>query len=149
MEQTILKQVKLRQEFIQLKTVNGIGDILALTIMLGTGEIERFPKAGNFASYCRCVGSQKMSNGKRRARATPKMATSTWPGLLWKLPFWLYNITKKLKGFINARKTRPTARSRSRRWRINCHELVITSYVIGLCSIMPELLDKWDAGASS
>jgi len=53
LEQTILQQVKLRQEFIQLKTVNGIGDILALTIMLEAGEIGRFPKVGNFASYCR------------------------------------------------------------------------------------------------
>jgi len=72
LEQTILKQVKLRQEFIQLKTVNGIGDILALTIMLETGEIERFAKAGNFASYCRCVSSQKISNGKKKGKGNPK-----------------------------------------------------------------------------
>jgi len=72
LEQTILKQVKLRQEFIQLKTVNGIGDILALTIMLETGEIERFAKAGNFASYCRCVSSQKISNGKKKGKGNTK-----------------------------------------------------------------------------
>ena len=71
-EQAILKQVKLRQEFIQLKTVNGIGDILALTIMLETGEIGRFAKAGNFASYCRCVGSQKISNGKKKGKGNTK-----------------------------------------------------------------------------
>jgi len=50
LEQTILKQVKLRKEFVGLKTVDGIGDILALTIMLETGRVDRFPKAGNFAS---------------------------------------------------------------------------------------------------
>lgn len=72
LEQTILGQVKLRKEFIQLKTVNGIGDILALTIMLETGEIGRFPKAGNFASYCRCVGSQKISNGKKKGKGNTK-----------------------------------------------------------------------------
>ena len=72
LEQAILKQVKLRKEFIQLKTVNGIGDILALTIMLETGEIKRFPKAGNFASYCRCVGSQKISNGKKKGKGNTK-----------------------------------------------------------------------------
>lgn len=72
LEQAILEQVKLRKEFIQLKTVNGIGDILALTIMLETGEIGRFPRAGNFASYCRCVGSQKMSNGKKKGKGNTK-----------------------------------------------------------------------------
>ena len=72
LEQAILKQVKLRKEFIQLKTVNGIGDILALTIMLETGEIKRFPKAGNFASYCRCVGSQRISNGKKKGKGNTK-----------------------------------------------------------------------------
>jgi transposase len=72
LEQAILDQVKLRKEFIQLKTVNGIGDILALTIMLETGEIKRFPKAGNFASYCRCVGSQKISNGKKKGKGNTK-----------------------------------------------------------------------------
>ena len=71
-EQAILKQVKLRQEFIQLKTVIGIGDILALTIMLETGEIDRFAKAGNFASYCRCVSSQKISNGKKKGKGNTK-----------------------------------------------------------------------------
>ena len=72
LEQAILKQVKLRKEFIQLKTVNGIGDILALTIMLETGEIKRFPKAGNFASYCRCVGNQRVSNGKKKGKGNTK-----------------------------------------------------------------------------
>ena len=72
LEQAILGKVKLRKEFIQLKTVNGIGDILALTIMLETGEIKRFPKAGNFASYCRCVGSQKISNGKKKGKGNTK-----------------------------------------------------------------------------
>jgi len=72
LEKAILEQVKLRKEFIQLKTVNGIGDILALTIMLEAGEIERFPKAGNFASYCRCVGSQKISNGKKKGKGNTK-----------------------------------------------------------------------------
>jgi transposase len=47
-----------------LKTVPGIGPILASIILLGS--IERFASAGNFASYARCVDSQHMSNGKKR-----------------------------------------------------------------------------------
>ncbi len=66
LERTVTERVKLRPQFSFLKTVPGIGQILALTIMLETGDIRRFPSVGNYASYCRCVGSQKISNGKRK-----------------------------------------------------------------------------------
>ena len=36
------------------------------TIMLESGEIKGFPMVGDYASYCRCVGSQKLSNGKKK-----------------------------------------------------------------------------------
>jgi hypothetical protein len=45
---------------------------LVLTIMLETGEIERFAGVGNYASYCRCVGSRKNSNGKRKESGNTK-----------------------------------------------------------------------------
>src|SRR5688500_11553967 len=48
-----------------LRTVDGIGPILAQTILLETGDIGRFPNVGDYASYCRCVDSTKVSNGKR------------------------------------------------------------------------------------
>jgi transposase len=66
LEKAVQERVKLRPQFKFLKTVPGIGPILALTIMLETGQIERFASVGNYASYCRCVGSQKISNGKRK-----------------------------------------------------------------------------------
>ena len=66
LERTVTDRVKLRAEFSFLKTVPGIGQILALTIMLETGEIKGFPTVGDYASYCRCVGSQKLSNGKKK-----------------------------------------------------------------------------------
>jgi len=72
LERTVRDRVKLRPEFTFLKTVPGIGQILALTIMLETGDIRRFPSVGNFASYCRCVGSQKISNGKRKGSGNTK-----------------------------------------------------------------------------
>jgi transposase len=40
--------------------------------MLETGEIGRFPRVGNFASYCRCVDSHKLSNGKRKGSGNTK-----------------------------------------------------------------------------
>ncbi|MCL4479745.1 MAG: transposase, partial [Deltaproteobacteria bacterium] len=42
-------------------TIPGVGKILGLTIMLETGPIERFMKAGNYASYCRKVPSRWVS----------------------------------------------------------------------------------------
>jgi transposase len=71
-ERAVKERVKLRPAFRQLLTVSGIGDILALTIMLETGDIGRFERVGNFASYCRCVDSQKLSNGKRKGKGNTK-----------------------------------------------------------------------------
>jgi transposase len=48
----------------QLQTLPGIGRILALTISMETGPIERFIESGNYASYCRCVQADRESNGK-------------------------------------------------------------------------------------
>ena len=65
-EKAILKRVKLSKGYRQLLTIPGIGNILAMTIMLEVGDIRRFPKVGNFASYCRCVPSKRLSDGKSK-----------------------------------------------------------------------------------
>lgn len=72
LERVITERIKLRPTFRYLRTVVGIGEILALTIMLETGDIRRFSKVGNFASYCRCVKSEKLSNGKRKGSGNAK-----------------------------------------------------------------------------
>lgn len=72
MEKTVKARVKLRPSFKPLLTVSGIGDILGLTIMLETGEIGRFAKVGNYASYSRCVGSKHLTNGKTKGRGNTK-----------------------------------------------------------------------------
>lgn len=66
------KKVKLNKGFRQLLTIPGIGNILAMTIMLEVGDISRFPKVGNFASYCRCVSSQRLSDGKSKGHGNRK-----------------------------------------------------------------------------
>jgi transposase len=72
LEKVIKGQVKLDPAFAPWRTVPGIGDILGLTIMLETGDIGRFASVGDFASYCRCVGSERLSNGKRTGRGNTK-----------------------------------------------------------------------------
>ena len=65
-EKAVRSRIKLRDDFKHLLTVPGIGDILALTIMLEVGDINRFPKVGDYSSYCRCVKSERLSNGKKK-----------------------------------------------------------------------------------
>ena len=120
LEQAVTGQVKLRAEFRFLKTVPGIGQILALTIMLETGDIRRFASVGNFASYCRCVGSQKISNGKKKARATPRTATSISAGRLWRRPTLRSGLVPRLRVSIRERSPRPKGLWRSRQWPTSC-----------------------------
>jgi transposase len=72
LEREVKAKIRLRPAFKLLCTVSGIGEILGLTIMLETGDIARFAKAGNYASYCRCVGSAHLSNGKRKGQGNTK-----------------------------------------------------------------------------
>ncbi len=72
LEKSILSQVEPVASFEWLKTAPGIGDILAETILPETGDIGRFKAPGNFASYCRCVGSRRESNGKKKGENNRK-----------------------------------------------------------------------------
>jgi transposase len=72
LEKSVRGRVQLRPEFVQLKSIPGVGNILALTIMLETGEIGRFAAVGHFSSYCRCVDSKKLSNGKKKGAGNVK-----------------------------------------------------------------------------
>lgn len=72
LEARLQSQVKPRAEFKLLTTTPGIGEILATTIMLETGTIERFAAVGSFASYARCVDSKRLSNGKKKGEGNVK-----------------------------------------------------------------------------
>jgi len=68
MERMALSQVELKPGFVKLLGVPGIGRVLALVIMLETGDIGRFKGAGNFVSYCRCVKARRESNAKSKGQ---------------------------------------------------------------------------------
>jgi len=53
LESRLLKRVSVHPEFTLLKSVPGIGDVLASTIWLELGSIGRFATVGNFSSYLR------------------------------------------------------------------------------------------------
>lgn len=65
-EKQVLGRIKPEAGFRNLQTVYGVGPILAMAIWLETGEINRFKQVGDYASYCRCVTSTRISNGKKK-----------------------------------------------------------------------------------
>lgn len=72
LEHAVLAHGELRPEFEVLRTMTGVGKILGLTVMLETGTIGRFASAGDFASYARCVRSERTSNGKKKGEGNAK-----------------------------------------------------------------------------
>jgi len=72
LERAVLARARLKPEFEKLLTINGVGDIIGMTIMYEAGSMERFAEVGQFASYARCVGSSRWSNGKKKGEGNRK-----------------------------------------------------------------------------
>lgn len=72
LEKNILEKIKSETDFKLLKKIPGVGPILAMTILLETGNIKRFAGPGNYSSYCRCVESKCESNGKKKGENNRK-----------------------------------------------------------------------------
>lgn len=72
METTINKRIHLSEPYNRLLSIPGVGKILAFTIRLETGPIERFQKVGNYVSYCRKVPSARFSNDKKKGTGNRK-----------------------------------------------------------------------------
>lgn len=80
LEERLQEHVRLRAEYALLTSVPGIGRVLATTILLETGPIERFGGVGHFASYARGVNSVRTSNGKKKGEGNTKNGN---PYLAW------------------------------------------------------------------
>lgn len=80
LEQAVLGQLKPDPALGILQTAPGIGKVLAPTILLETGSISRFASAGKYASYCRTVGSTRLSNAKVKGSGNRKNGN---PYLSW------------------------------------------------------------------
>jgi len=65
-EGVVLKCAKELPLYAPLQTLPGVGRILGLTVTMEVGDIGRFKTPGDFASYCRTVDSQRLSNGKKK-----------------------------------------------------------------------------------
>jgi transposase len=62
--------------FFRLRSVHGIGKILALVILYEIHDINRFPRVQDFVSYCRLVKCAKESAGKRHGTSGKKIGNA-------------------------------------------------------------------------
>jgi transposase len=59
-----------------LRTIPGVGKILALVMLYEIEQIARFPRVQEFVSYCRLVKSAKESHGKRYGTSGKKIGNA-------------------------------------------------------------------------
>lgn len=78
LERAIVKEAKHHDatSYALLQTIPGVGKILALDLLYEIGNISRFPRVQNFASYCRLVRCSKESNGKKYGSSGKKMGNA-------------------------------------------------------------------------
>lgn len=79
-EKVVRCELAENKEYVRLQSVVGIGPMLAWTIGLEAGDVHRFAQVGHFTSYCRCVQSVKISNGRKKGEANKKNGN---PYLAW------------------------------------------------------------------
>ncbi len=78
LEASVLRQARAHDpdSFQLLKSVPGIGKVLALTILYEIHDIRRFDRVGQFASYSRLVKCQKSSAGKVQGTSGAKIGNA-------------------------------------------------------------------------
>ncbi len=72
LEHEVLRHLAPREDYRLLSSIPGVGKVLASTIVLETGNIARFPGPGHYASYARCVNTERRSNGKLKGRGNKR-----------------------------------------------------------------------------
>jgi transposase len=106
LEKRLKERVSLRPEYRLLKTVPGIGETLATTIMLETGSISRFAQVGNFSSYCRCVDSMRQSNGKKKGEGNTRNGNKYLAWAFVEAANFALRYCPQAKGFYDRKKLR-------------------------------------------
>jgi len=71
-EKTLYAHLKETEMVKRLRILPGIDKILAMTIALEIGAINRFKSVKNYLSYCRLVESKKISNKKKKGNGNRK-----------------------------------------------------------------------------
>lgn len=106
LEKRLQEKVGQRPEYALLTSVPGIGRILATIILLETGSMDRFPSVGNFASYARCVDSQRISNGKKKGEGNTKNGNKYLSWAFVEAANFALRFNAKAKRFYERKKAR-------------------------------------------
>jgi transposase len=78
LENFLTRRVKVHdlENFHRLRSIRGVGKILAMTILYEIHDIERFPRVQDFASYARLVKCAHESGGKRSGTGGAKIGNA-------------------------------------------------------------------------
>jgi transposase len=68
LEKRVEGQLEKEQVYRGLTDITGIGLVLASTICLESGDLGRFTRVGNYASYARLVKANKITNFKKKGK---------------------------------------------------------------------------------
>jgi len=76
LEERMLERIELTLDMQRLKTIPGVGNILAIVIEREIGTVDRFPAAGHLAAYAGVVPKVHSSGGKTRYGRMRKQANN-------------------------------------------------------------------------
>jgi transposase len=105
-ERRVLAQAKLKPDFEKVMTIAGIGKILGMTIMYEAGTMERFGKVGQFASYGRCVGSSRWSNGKKKGEGNRKNGNKYLAWAFVEAAHYAVRYNQRIRKFFDRKKAK-------------------------------------------
>jgi transposase len=89
------------KNFTLLKSIKGIGDIIAQTILLEIDDINRFPNHKSFASYCRVVKCSHDSAGKKLGYGNPKIGNPYLRNAFGEAAVKMAHFNPSIKKFFN------------------------------------------------
>lgn len=108
-EKALAQQLEGRPDFARLMAIDGIGLITTLTVLLETGDIHRFKSAGHYASYCRCVRSERLSNGKKKGVGNDKCGNKYLSWAFSEGAHFLIRYAPKAKQYYERKKRKTSA----------------------------------------
>lgn len=110
-----------------LKTLCGVGDVLAPTIALETGEIGRFKSVGNYSSYCRVVESRRESNERKKGEGNKKCGNRYLAWAFSEAAHFAVRYNERARRFFDRKATR---RNRMVAIRAVAHKLARAAYFV-------------------
>ena len=105
-EKAVLKEVKLKKPYKKLLTVPGIGEILAMTIMLETGISGGFVRLGSILLIADAYRQKRYRMGRIRGKGTGRTGINILRGRMWRPPIFMCDIAKRRGSGIRGRRQR-------------------------------------------